>query len=121
MEIYFKKCNTCKNVVFDFENKEIKCCEKNMVNLKANSTDAAFEKHIPNYEIINDKINISVNHVMEDNHYIMWIIMVSDSEIQYKEFTSKDEPKVTFEYKPNSTIYSYCNLHSLWMKKVKNE
>ena len=121
MDLIFKKCSKCNNIIWSFNDRDIKCCNESMKEIKANSTDASFEKHVPNYEIIDDKINIVVNHVMEENHYIMWILMVSDNEIQYKEFKSGEEAKVTFNYKDNSIIYSYCNLHSLWMKKVDNK
>lgn len=119
MEIVFKKCNTCGNVVWSFNDKNIMCCGKDMKTLKANEVDASFEKHIPTYEIENDKIIVRVNHVMEENHYIMWIMMVSDNEIQYKEFKPNDEPVAIFEKKEFATLYSYCNLHSLWSSKIE--
>lgn len=119
MEIIFKKCNVCNNIIWSFEDKNITCCDKEMVNIKANSVDASFEKHIPNYEINGDKITISVNHVMDSDHYIMWIMMASENEIQYKELKPGEGAKVTFDYKGKANIYSYCNLHSLWVNKVE--
>jgi superoxide reductase len=119
MNIKFRKCNTCGNIVWSFNDTNISCCGNDMVLINPNSVDASFEKHVPNYEIENDKININVNHVMEDNHYIMWIMMVNDNEIQYKEFKPGEEAKVTFNYKGNGIIYSYCNLHSLWSKTIE--
>lgn len=119
MEIRFRKCSICGNLIWSFNDRDITCCDKKMIEIKPNSVDASFEKHVPNYEINGDKITIKVNHVMERDHYIMWVMMVSDSEIQYKEFKPSEEAKVTFEYKGNSKIYSYCNLHSLWVNEVK--
>ena len=114
MEIIFKKCNTCGNVLWEFGDRNLACCSKDMRTLKANEVDASFEKHIPNYKVIDNKIVIEVNHVMEDNHYIMWIMMVCDNEIYYKEFIPGERPIVTFDYKENATIYSYCNLTNMW-------
>ncbi len=119
MNIIFRKCNICGNIVWSFNDKDITCCNENMIEIKPNSVDASFEKHIPNYEIKDNKIHISVNHVMEDNHYIMWIMMVYDSGISYKEFKPGEEAKVTFDYVGECKIYSYCNLHSLWVNEVK--
>ena len=121
MEVKFRKCKKCGNVVWSFNDTSVTCCGEEMNVIKANSVDASFEKHVPNYEIIGDKIKVSVNHVMEEEHYIMWIMMVSDNEIQYKEFKPGEKCITTFNYKDNSVLYSYCNLHSLWTNKVTNE
>jgi len=119
MKIVFRKCNKCGNVIWTFNDSDIKCCNESMRILKENSVDASFEKHIPTYKIINDKIEVEVNHVMEDNHYIMWLMIVSDNNIEYVSFKSTDTPKAIFNYYKNSTIYAYCNLHELWAKKVE--
>ena len=121
MNLIFRRCKKCGNIVWSFNDTDITCCGDAMEEIKPNSVDASFEKHIPVYEINNDKININVPHVMEEKHYIKWILMVNDNEIQYKEFKYTDLPKVTFNYKENSIIYSYCNLHSLWMNNVSKD
>ena len=41
----------------------------------ANSVDAAVEKHVPQYEIKEDKVEIVVNHVMEEDRLIEWIMV----------------------------------------------
>ena len=121
MKIKFRRCKKCGNIVWSFNDMDVTCCGEVMEEIKPNSVDAAFEKHIPVYEIKGDKININVPHVMEEAHYIKWILMVSDNEIHYKEFKYTDTPSVTFDFKENSTIYSYCNLHGLWMNNVSND
>lgn len=119
MELKFKKCDLCGNVVWSFNKKSITCCGESMSDIIPNSEDASFEKHVPNYEINGDKIIVSVNHVMEEVHYIMWVMVVNETEIQYKEFKPGEEAKVEFNYKGNGTIYSYCNKHSLWSKTIE--
>ena len=119
MKIVFRKCDVCKNVVWSFNDTNVACCDNTMRVLKANDVDASFEKHVPNYEIKDDKIEIVVNHVMEEKHYIMWIMMVCDNEIYYKEFKPSEEAKVVFDYKGSCKIYAYCNLHELWMSEVE--
>ena len=45
-----------------------------MEEMKANTTDAATEKHIPIYKKVEDEIVVSVGeveHPMEKEHYIM--------------------------------------------------
>ena len=89
--------------------------------IKANSVDAAIEKHVPIYELEDDKIIATVGetlHPMEEKHYIMWIALVCDNKISMTKFKPGDEPKAEFEYIPGSKIYAYCNLHGLWVKEV---
>ena len=87
--------------------------------LRANSVDAAVEKHVPTYEVKDGKIFVKVNHVMEEDHSIEWISIVFDG----KEVTTYLEPgkeAVTHcKYVPGSVIYAYCNKHSLWMGEVE--
>jgi superoxide reductase len=65
-----------------------------------------------------DKIVVKVNHVMESNHYIEWIAMVTEREEFITYLTSDMEPRVEFPYVENSIIYSYCNKHGLWSKEL---
>lgn len=103
------KCNDCG----------IKCCGEEMTVIKSNSVDAAVEKHKPTYEIKNDKIHVSVNHVMTEEHYIEWIRMVSNNKEYTFYFKPGDNPIAEFDYIKGSKLYSYCNLHSLWETDVQ--
>ncbi len=88
--------------------------------IKVNSVDASFEKHIPQYNKIGDKIEIFVNHVMEEDHYIEWI-MVDYGKMQImKHFLPGEEPTMTVEYKGGMRAYSYCNKHGLWQSESIN-
>lgn len=98
------------------------CCGKTMEALKANSTDAAMEKHVPIYRKIDNKIEAtigSVVHPMEENHYIEWIELVTKNSTNRVYFKAGDLPKATFDYAPGSIIYAYCNKHSLWKCDVQ--
>ena len=123
-ELVLKKCMKCNALVKVLEDCKdescgIVCCGEPMKEVKANSTDAAFEKHVPTYEKEGENIHIKVNHVMEEDHYIEWISMVSDK----KECTVYLKPGETaetkFHYIPGSTLYAYCNKHGLWKTEVE--
>ena len=122
-ELLIKKCNKCGAIVKVIEdcncdNCGIKCCKQTMMTLTPNSTDAAFEKHVPEYEIVDDKLVVTVNHVMEDKHYIEWICLVTDNKEEYHYFNPGDEAKAAFSYE-KGTLYSYCNIHGLWKQDIK--
>ena len=122
-ELIIRKCNHCKAMVKVIEECNCKCglicCGEEMKVVKANATDAAFEKHVPTYEIKGDEIVVEVNHVMEDDHYIEWIAAVSDNYEEIKYLMPGMKAKATFKYFKGMNLYSYCNKHSLWTKEVE--
>ena len=85
--------------------------------IKSNSVDAAGEKHVPMYNILGDKVEVYVNHVMEDDHYIEWILVDYGDSYFIKEFKPGDTPKIEVDYKVGMKAYSYCNKHSLWVNE----
>ncbi len=85
--------------------------------IKYNDVDASFEKHVPQYEIQGDKVKIFVNHVMEEDHFIEWILVDYGKKQVIEYFVPGDDPTVVVDYHEGMKAYSYCNKHSLW----KNE
>ena len=123
-ELLIKKCLKCGATVKVLKDCHcgdcgIRCCNEEMKLLKPNSVDAAAEKHVPTYEIQDGKIFTKVNHVMEEDHYIEWISIVSDKKEITKYFKPGDEPQMHCKYVPGSTIYAYCNKHALWKTEVE--
>lgn len=124
MDFIIKRCKSCGamlKVLKDCKSNDcgFRCCGERMNVLVPNSIDAAVEKHVPEYEIVGNKIKVKVNHVMEEEHYIEWIAMVADDIEQTKYFKPGDVAEAEFDYRPNVTLYSYCNKHELWKKEVK--
>ena len=88
------------------------------VEIIPNSEDASFEKHVPTYKFLDDEsVEISVNHVMEEDHYIEWILVDYGSRQIIEHFSPGDVPKIVVEYQDGMKAYSYCNKHSLWVNK----
>ena len=83
--------------------------------LKSNDVDASFEKHVPQYNILGDKVEVFVNHVMEEDHYIEWILVDYGSRQVIEHFLPGDVPRIVVEYQDGMKAYSYCNKHSLWV------
>lgn len=93
-----------------------------IIELKANTVDASFEKHVPVYEKNGDEIIVrigSIVHPMTEEHYIMFIALVSNKEINIVRLNPGDEAIAKFKYSKGSKIYAYCNLHSLWENTVE--
>ena len=114
------KCGALVEVLQDCNCKDcgINCCGQQMTQLKPNSVDASFEKHVPTYTKKCGKINAMVNHVMDDDHYIEWIAFLTDNNFTKVEFNPGEKPEAKFNY-AKGTLYAYCNKHGLWSKDVE--
>lgn len=123
-KVKYFKCPICGNVieVVNGDINRVKCCNKELELLVANTTDGALEKHVPVYEIDNNEIIIKIGeviHPMEEKHYIMWINLVTDNKVIRVSLKPGDEPIIRLPYIKDSIIYEYCNLHGLWKNIVK--
>lgn len=91
--------------------------------LQAGVVDAAKEKHIPKVVRQQEKVNVTVGsviHPMEEKHYIEWIALATDTQIQIHYLKPGEEPKTAFTTTDTGVVYAYCNLHGLWKATVSN-
>lgn len=85
------------------------------VEIIPNSEDASFEKHVPELKKLdNESVEVKVNHVMEENHYIEWILIEYYNEQIIEYFNPGEEAKVVVAYQEGMKAYAYCNKHGLW-------
>lgn len=100
------------------------CCGQAMTVLEPNTTDAAFEKHVPVIEADGSKVTVkvgSVEHPMLAEHYIEWILIETSQGYQKKDLKPGDKPEAVFALASGETLvaaYDYCNLHGLWSAKA---
>ena len=123
-ELVIKKCFKCGAIVKIIEdchcdNCGIDCCGEPMKELRTNSTDGAIEKHKPEYTIENNELIVTVNHVMDEDHYIEWICLLTDTKEEFVYLNPQDDPKVKFNNVKTVKIYSFCNNHGLWVTDIK--
>lgn len=115
----FYRCEKCGNVVALIKKGggTLKCCGQAMTKLEANSTDAAKEKHVPVVVKKDGKIQVTVGstlHPMQPEHYIEWIALVTDDQVEFKFLKPGEKPEAVFTEVKNGAAYAYCNLHGLW-------
>lgn len=123
-EVY--KCEVCGNIVeIEHAGKgQLVCCDAPMKLMVENTVDAAYEKHVPAVAKEDGKITVkvgSVEHPMEEKHYIEWIEVLVDNktsgeELIYRKYLKPgDKPEAVFDIVDgNLTVREYCNLHGLW-------
>lgn len=122
-KIKFYECTVCGNIITYFLKKDpnVVCCGKEMVELKPNTTDASKEKHVPAYNINEDKVKVkigSIEHPMADDHYIQWILIETDKGYYKKDLKPHDYPEAEFTLGKDENVvavYDYCNIHGLWV------
>ena len=96
------------------------CCGQKMTELVPNTTEAATEKHIPVCSVEGNKVTVTVStveHPMQEEHYIQWISLETKQGNQRKVLKPGDAPKAEFMICDGDeviTAYAYCNLHGLW-------
>ena len=121
-ELELKKCSVCGAIVKVVENKNNSrfiCCGKEMDDVLPNSVDASFERHVPEVHVEDEMMFIKVNHVMEENHYIEWVLVKTENSIHEFFFKPGDECELQIPYTGPGLVYAYCNLHGLWLKEVE--
>lgn len=127
-QITYYYCPVCKNlfqVVNDSGRIPI-CCGKEMVKLIPNTTDGDMEKHVP--KIIQNGFECEVQvgdtlHPMTKEHYIEWISVLTTKRSLLYYLCPAKKPEISFELLHGEKVlkaYSYCNIHSLFMKDAKN-
>lgn len=121
MKVTFYKNTLTKDITLSLLGREP---DENEVVLKANTTDGAFEKHVPVIEMNGDEVKVTVGsvlHPMTDAHYISMICLVTDQKAEVKRLTPTDQPIATFKLAEGEKVisaYEYCNLHGLWVKEA---
>ena len=116
-----EKCGALIEIVEDCtcDDCGITCCNTKMKELKENSVDASFEKHLPVCEIKDDMVYVKVNHVMDSDHFINWIKVIKDNTEIKTTFNPGEEAAFSFKYVKGAEVYSYCNKHGLWKTVVE--
>lgn len=122
----FLRCDHCGNLVGVINDAGVPmmCCGQKMTELVPNTTDAANEKHVPVVTVEGDVLKAvvgSVEHPMEEAHYIQWIFVETDKGGHKRTFKPGEKPEAVFNLQGEKpvVVYEYCNLHGLWKAEVK--
>ncbi|MGB4034577.1 MAG: desulfoferrodoxin family protein [Christensenellales bacterium] len=115
------RCDICGNIVGLIEDAGIPvvCCGQDMTELVANTSEGAYEKHLPVVGKDGDKLTVKVGsapHPMIPEHYIQWIYLQTKKGGQRKELQPGEEPQASFALVDDEAVaaFEYCNLHGLW-------
>ena len=121
-ELY--RCEICGNVVEIAHEgaPALVCCGKPMVKLEAKTEDEGQEKHVPVIEETDSGIKVkvgSVEHPMEDKHYIKFIEILLKDKIMRKELKPGQAPEAECCAPKSDVIETreFCTVHGLWKNR----
>lgn len=121
MEVKFYKNKTTGKVTLSL----LGINDGDEVELIANTTDGAKEKHVPVFTIKENNVHVEVGstlHPMTEAHHIVFIAIVTNQKAERKQLDPVGEPKADFvlaEGEKIEKVYEYCNLHGLWVAEAK--
>lgn len=118
-----------KEFYYSKAEKQLVCAEEGYekegyVLLKANTVDAAKEKHVPVIEVEGKKVLVKVGeveHPMTDVHYISHIALETNKGVRIVEKKPGEKPVAEFvleEGEKPLAAYEYCTLHGFWKKEA---
>jgi len=125
MQNKFFICEHCGNIIgmIYASGVPVVCCGEEMKELVPNTVDASLEKHVPVVSRSGNVVKVvvgSVNHPMEEKHFIKWIALQTSKGNQRKELAPGNEPVAEFlvhDDEEVEKVFAYCNLHGLWASK----
>lgn len=122
MAIKFYACRICGTVAMKIvdSGQPLTCCGEQMDEYLPNTVDAATEKHVPVIEVDGSVVTVtvgSVEHPMEEDHFIQFIVLETEQGSQATQLSPGDKPQAKFELHAGDKpvcAFEYCNKHGLW-------
>ena len=118
-ELY--RCEICGNVVEVAHEgaPALVCCGQPMTKLEAKTEDVGQEKHVPVVEETDNGIKVkvgSVEHPMEEKHYIKFIEVLTGDKVLRAELTPGQAPAAEFCVARTDItgVREFCMVHMLW-------
>ena len=108
-------CPVCGNVIHAAGEAVISCCGITLPPLEPEPAD---DDHALRIEIIEDEYYVSMRHPMSREHYISFLVAVSDMDIQMVKLYPEGAAEARFRIDRVMTLYAYCNRHGLFQAKA---
>ena len=110
----FYVCPVCGNAVRSVGEAVVSCCGITLPPLVPEEPDAA---HGIRIETIEDELYVTVDHPMTKDHYISFLVAVSDRGMQFVKLYPEERAEAYFRRPSVRYVYAYCNRHGLFRVK----
>ena len=111
-------CPVCGNVIRAAGEAVVSCCGITLPPLEA---EEAEEEHRIRHEVVEDEYFVSVQHPMTKEHYISFLMALSDREIQFVKLYPEGNAESRFRMNGVRVLYAYCNRHGLFQCRIRRE
>ncbi len=116
------KCEKCESIIQVFVEGDTNACDSHMIEIPVKTEGEKASKHKPVIEIDGDNVTIKIGelqHPMDENHYIQFILLEVADEQYTKYFKPEDIPEISFTIAENKiskgiVAKAFCNIHGLW-------
>ena len=111
-------CPVCGNVIQATGEAVVSCCG---IVLPPQEPEEADEAHRICVETVEDEYYVSVAHPMEKDHYISFLMAVSDQGTQFVKLYPESNAEARFKTSRVKKLYWYCNRHGLFTVPVNRK
>ena len=108
-------CPVCGNVIQASGEAVVSCCG---ITLPPQEPEEADADHQIKVEIVEDEYYVSAAHPMEKEHYISFLMAVSDQGTQFVKLYPEGNAEARFKISRVGKLYWYCNRHGLFSCSV---
>ena len=108
-------CPVCGNVIQTIGDAVISCCGITLPPQEAESPD---EDHRINIDTVEDEYYVSVDHPMSKDHYISFLLDMTDLGSQLVKLYPEGNAEARFKMNRVRYIYAFCNRHGLFRVSV---
>lgn len=111
----FHVCPLCGNVIHSTGSTLVSCCGITLPPLEAEEAD---EEHPITIELVEDEHFLTVPHPMTKQHFISFLAFLTSDRLQLVKLYPEGNPETRLQLRGRGYLYSYCNRHGLFRKKV---
>ena len=110
-------CPACGNVIQAAGEAVVSCCG---ITLPPQEAEEADTDHRIRAEVVEDEYFVSVQHPMTKEHYISFLMAVSDRGIQFVKLYPEGNAEARLKISGVRVLYAYCNRHGLFQHKIQS-
>lgn len=108
-------CPVCGNIIHATGAAVVSCCGITLPELEPEQAD---EEHFMEVVDTDARHDVRMEHPMTKDHYISWMAYVTDGRFEMKKLYPEGSAEADFLGRGHGLIFSYCNRHGLFVRKV---
>lgn len=114
-KVHFYVCPICGNIITAVGQGSFSCCGITLPNQEAELMD---DNHLICVETVDHEYSVSIQHLMNKEHYISFIAYVTSSSIEIAKLYPEQDISIRFRKKGHGFLFAYCNKHGMFRKQI---